>query len=226
VLYLGFGRICPFRNRGTEYITEYGMTWMSRSYKATMRPSPSSTARSMTMVVKKPAAANLAATTPGSFNASSNTARAGNRRFWRLTSLRAHAKVPYKTDLHRKTLRTLKHPRRARTVEAAARPQPPPDHRHQAVDDFAPADAAGPRCGDVGRPIAIQADREGPSGGGGAFTEGAAGEEEACRGWEAGEGGRIAQRRVCAAEEGEPEEEALAVMHSNTNALLVLGVYM
>ena len=28
------------------------------------------------------------------------TARAGNRRFWMLSALRAHTKAPYKTDLH------------------------------------------------------------------------------------------------------------------------------
>jgi hypothetical protein len=37
-------------------------------------------------------------------------ARAGNRRFWCLSALRAHTKAPYKTDLHRKTLRELKRP--------------------------------------------------------------------------------------------------------------------
>ena len=46
---------------------------------------------------------------------SSTAARAGNRRFWLLSALRAHAKAP-QTDLHRKTLRPLKRPRRARTV--------------------------------------------------------------------------------------------------------------
>jgi hypothetical protein len=34
-------------------------------------------------------------------------ARAGNRRFWRLSALRTHTKVQYKTDLHRETLRAL-----------------------------------------------------------------------------------------------------------------------
>jgi hypothetical protein len=42
------------------------------------------------------------------------TARAENRSFWLLSALRAHtrthAKTPYKTDLHRKTLRALKRP--------------------------------------------------------------------------------------------------------------------
>ena len=36
------------------------------------------------------------------------TARAGNRRFRRLSALRAHTKAPYKRDLHRKTLRNAK----------------------------------------------------------------------------------------------------------------------
>jgi hypothetical protein len=36
------------------------------------------------------------------------SARAGNRRFSCLSALRAHTKVPYKTDLHRKTLRNAK----------------------------------------------------------------------------------------------------------------------
>jgi hypothetical protein len=39
-----------------------------------------------------------------------HTARAGNRRFWCLSALRSHTKAPYKTDLHRKTLRELKRP--------------------------------------------------------------------------------------------------------------------
>jgi hypothetical protein len=50
----------------------------------------------------------------------SGSARAGNRRFWLLSALRAHTKAPYKTDLHRKTLMALKRPRAARTVEAPA----------------------------------------------------------------------------------------------------------
>ena len=51
------------------------------------------------------------------------TARAGNRRFGPLSALRAHTKTPYKTDLHRKTLRNakaLKRPGRARTVNSEA----------------------------------------------------------------------------------------------------------
>jgi len=43
------------------------------------------------------------------------TARAGNRRFWLLSTLRAHTKAPYKTDLHRKTLMALNGPGTART---------------------------------------------------------------------------------------------------------------
>jgi hypothetical protein len=50
----------------------------------------------------------------------SRTARAGNRRFWRLSALRAHTKRPIQTELHRKTLRALKRPRRARTEVAKA----------------------------------------------------------------------------------------------------------
>jgi hypothetical protein len=42
--------------------------------------------------------------------------RAGNRRFWCLSALRAHTKAPYKTDFHRKTLRALNRPWAARTV--------------------------------------------------------------------------------------------------------------
>jgi hypothetical protein len=38
------------------------------------------------------------------------SARAGNRRFWLLSALRAHTKAPSKTDLHRETLRALKRP--------------------------------------------------------------------------------------------------------------------
>jgi hypothetical protein len=40
------------------------------------------------------------------------TARAGNRRFWGLSALCAHTKAPYRTDLHRETLRALNRPRR------------------------------------------------------------------------------------------------------------------
>jgi hypothetical protein len=45
------------------------------------------------------------------------SARAGNRRFRRLSDLRAHTKAPYKTDLHRKTLMVLNPPGTARTVQ-------------------------------------------------------------------------------------------------------------
>jgi hypothetical protein len=38
-------------------------------------------------------------------------ARAGNRRFWWLSALRARTKAPYKTELHRKTLMALNRPR-------------------------------------------------------------------------------------------------------------------
>ena len=43
-------------------------------------------------------------------------ARAGDRRFWLLSALRAHTKAPYKTDLHRETLMALNRPGTARTV--------------------------------------------------------------------------------------------------------------
>ena len=43
-------------------------------------------------------------------------ARAGNHRFWLLSTPRAHTKAPYKSDLLRETLRSLKRPGRARTV--------------------------------------------------------------------------------------------------------------
>jgi hypothetical protein len=43
------------------------------------------------------------------------TARAGNRRFVRLSALRAHTKPPCKNDLLWRTLRALNRPRRART---------------------------------------------------------------------------------------------------------------
>jgi hypothetical protein len=49
----------------------------------------------------------------------SSSARAGNRRFWLLSALRAHTKAPYKTDLLGKTLRAFSRPGRSRTVEAA-----------------------------------------------------------------------------------------------------------
>ena len=37
-----------------------------------------------------------------------STARAGNRRFWRLSVPRAHTKSPYRTDFHGETLRNAK----------------------------------------------------------------------------------------------------------------------
>ena len=37
-----------------------------------------------------------------------STARAGNRRFWRLSALRAHTKAPYKMYFYRKMLRNAK----------------------------------------------------------------------------------------------------------------------
>ena len=40
-----------------------------------------------------------------------STARAGNRRFWLLSALRAHTKAPYKIDFHRKTRTALNRPR-------------------------------------------------------------------------------------------------------------------
>jgi hypothetical protein len=43
-----------------------------------------------------------------------------NRRFRRLSALRAHTKAPYKTDLHRKTLMALNRPGRARTEDREA----------------------------------------------------------------------------------------------------------
>ena len=47
------------------------------------------------------------------------TARAGNRRFRRLSALRAHTKkVPCKMDFHRETLRALNRPKSTRTVRA------------------------------------------------------------------------------------------------------------
>jgi hypothetical protein len=42
-----------------------------------------------------------------------HTARAGNRRFGRLSALRAHTKAPYKTNSHRKTLRNAKNSKAA-----------------------------------------------------------------------------------------------------------------
>jgi hypothetical protein len=45
------------------------------------------------------------------------TARAGNRRFRRLSALRAHTKAPYEMDVHRETLRALNRPWAARTLE-------------------------------------------------------------------------------------------------------------
>jgi hypothetical protein len=52
---------------------------------------------------------------------SSGSARAGKRRFWPLSALRAHTKAPHKTDLHRKTLMALNRPGAARTVPARKR---------------------------------------------------------------------------------------------------------
>jgi hypothetical protein len=88
-------------------------------------------------------------TAAGSASAS---ARAGNRRFWCLSTLRAHTKAPYKTDLHRKTLKNAKalnRPGRARTVRRAGRPLP--RHQHAlAADGHQRAAGAGLPAG-VGR---------------------------------------------------------------------------
>ena len=65
------------------------------------------------MVVLK---VNLASPSPS--GRARSPARAGNRRFWLLSTLRAHTKVPYKIDLHRKTLIALNRPGRARTVQS------------------------------------------------------------------------------------------------------------
>ena len=59
---------------------------------------------------------NLASSSPS--GRARSPARAGNRRFWLLSTLRAHTKVPYKIDLHRKTLIVLNRPGRARTVQS------------------------------------------------------------------------------------------------------------
>jgi hypothetical protein len=53
---------------------------------------------------------------PGANATTRAPARAGNRRFWYLSTLRAHTKSPYKMDFHRKTLRALNRPKAARTV--------------------------------------------------------------------------------------------------------------
>jgi hypothetical protein len=58
-------------------------------------------------------------------------ARAETRRFWLLSALRAHTKVPHKTVLLWKTLRALKCPGRARTVQRAT------NCRHLAMTDAA-----------------------------------------------------------------------------------------
>jgi hypothetical protein len=66
-----------------------------------------------------PLSTQSTAPTSKSLRNMSNTspARAGNRRFWLLSALRAHTKMPYKIDLLWETLRALKHPGRARTVQ-------------------------------------------------------------------------------------------------------------
>jgi hypothetical protein len=51
----------------------------------------------------------------GAQTPSKATARAGTRRFWPLSALRARANAPCKTDLPRETLRAINRPRRART---------------------------------------------------------------------------------------------------------------
>ena len=62
----------------------------------------------------------------------SMTARAGNRRLWCLSALRAHTKAPYKTDLHRKTLRALNRPKAARAEgDGQDRVRGPPLHQQQ-----------------------------------------------------------------------------------------------
>ena len=63
------------------------------------------------------ASSQLNATVP---SVGSHTARAGNRRIWLLSALHVHTKPPYKTDLHKKTLRLLNRPGRVRTAREAA----------------------------------------------------------------------------------------------------------
>jgi hypothetical protein len=67
---------------------------------------------------------------------SAPTARAGNRRFWSLSALRAHTKAPYKTDLYRKTLGLLNRYGTARTGGRGAR-QPQLADRAELLEDRA-----------------------------------------------------------------------------------------
>ena len=53
-----------------------------------------------------------------------HTARAGNRRFGRLSALHAHTKAPYRMDFHSKPLRALNRPKAARTVVASEHSRP------------------------------------------------------------------------------------------------------
>jgi hypothetical protein len=48
-------------------------------------------------------------------------ARAGNRRFWWLSALRAQTKAPYKMDFHRETLRAHNRPLRVGPYQRLAR---------------------------------------------------------------------------------------------------------
>jgi hypothetical protein len=70
------------------------------------------------------------------------TARAGNRHFGPLSTLRAHTKAPYKMDFHRKTLRALNRPEAARTVRVLLAVLDQPVDRRQQLLRPPPAVAA------------------------------------------------------------------------------------
>ena len=57
---------------------------------------------------------------PPSPPAARGTARAGNRRFRRLSALRAHTESPYRMDFHRGARRALNRPKAARTERGRA----------------------------------------------------------------------------------------------------------
>ena len=75
-------------------------------FDTALRPSPSGTAR----VVRPLKEAIPASSTRSRSCRSCNSAQPGNRRFWRLSALRAHPMAPYKADLRWETLRRLTAP--------------------------------------------------------------------------------------------------------------------
>ena len=123
-LRVGFGRIAASgyqeqRHRFSGCLGESRASVDGRWYKATVRPSPTCAAACARIRFAAAWACHTPCTCCICSLAFRPSARAGNRRFSPLSARRAHTKSPYKTDLHRKTLRALNSPRAARTVSEA-----------------------------------------------------------------------------------------------------------